>query len=220
MKALLLLLLPLLVVITSHVVEGKVVYAALRKYGWRKPNRIYGKGPTYFFRGQDYFRWNDKTDRPHGGYPKSIYSEWPGIPNDIDAAVMWLPRPNYYYFFKGYHYWKYDAARDKVNSGYPKTISSGWPGLPNYLDAAFTWKNGKTYFFKGDKYWRWNKYSDKLDSGYPKLISKEWRNVPNNIDAAVRWADNEETYFFKGNVYYKLGYPEARNICSGWKGLC
>ena len=89
-------------------------------------------------------------------YPKSkiksffflskIAEDWPGLPNDIDAAVT-LPKTGHTYFFKGKLYWKFE--NQNALTGYPKLITTNWDGIPNNLDTAFRWA-GKviTYSWK------------------------------------------------------------------------
>ena len=55
-------------------------------------------GSYYVFKGEDY--WKLTEDTVENGYPKKIRDDWPGLPNDIDAAFTW-PDNNKTYFFKG-----------------------------------------------------------------------------------------------------------------------
>ena len=100
-------------------------------------------------------------------YPKKITEGWPGLPNDIDAAIYWEATYNTYlvwtddgwsrveklvspartYFFKGSQYWRF--RNGQMDAGYPLDIGDEW-GLPDNLDGAFVWqRNGRSYFFKG-----------------------------------------------------------------------
>ena len=138
----------------------------------------------YFFKDSRYWRWNVQADSLDPGYPKRISQGWPGLPNDIDAAVYAgdsnSTRNNKLYFFKNNLYWRWDIESDRIDQGYPKTIANGWPGLPNNLEAAIYAgysqgsRDNKLYFFKGRHYWRWNIETDQLDPGYPKLIRDGW----------------------------------------------
>ena len=52
---------------------------------------------TYVFKGDRYWRLTDTGVEL--GYPRSIRSNWPGVPDDIDAAFSW-PQTDRIYFFK------------------------------------------------------------------------------------------------------------------------
>ncbi|MCX6581039.1 MAG: hemopexin repeat-containing protein [Candidatus Aminicenantes bacterium] len=95
----------------------------------------WGNGKAYFFKGNQYVRYDIPADRTDPGYPKFINNEnWPGLPwtYGIDAAVNWGNGKAY--FFKGNQYVRYDIATDRVDAGYPKFISNEtWPGLPALL---------------------------------------------------------------------------------------
>ena len=157
-------------------------------------------GATYVFSGSEYYKLsNDDTDVADG-YPRSISQYWPGLPNDIDAAVTWKDM-DVTYFFKGSQYWRFDGT--SPSSGYPKDISN-WSGLPSGLDAAFQWgKDNNLYFFQGSQYWKYDTYSQGMASGYPKDISNHWNGIPDNVDAAYQWK-NGKTYFFKSKNYWRL----------------
>lgn len=89
-----------------------------------------------------------------GTYPKDISEGFTGIPDDLDAALVWSGNGKIY-FYKGSKFWRFDPSqRPPVKSTYPKPISN-WEGIPDNLEAAFQWTNGYTYFYKGDGYYRY-----------------------------------------------------------------
>merc|ERR1711860_345891 len=111
-----------------------------------------GDGSYYVFKGSNY--WKLTEDSVESGYPRKISEDWPGLPNNINAAVTWTDNKKTY-FFKGDQYWKFDNMQPV--DGYPKDISVGFAGIPNNVDAAFVWGgNGKIYFFKDDEYWKFD----------------------------------------------------------------
>lgn len=73
------------------------------------------KAVTYFFKGDQYWKFNDVFFYVEYGYPKKISSGWPGVPNDLDAAFYseWYSRT---YFFKGTKYWEFNTDK---NIAYP-----------------------------------------------------------------------------------------------------
>jgi len=151
-------------------------------------------GVSYVFSGDSYWKL---TSGSIAGKARKISSDWPGLPNNIDAAVTWHDR-KVTYFFKGDQYWRFT---DKTpSSGYPKDISS-WSGLPADIDAAFAW-NENLYFFKDSQYWKYNTRQGRMDSDYPKSVSV-WEGVPEGVEAAFRWS-NGKTYVFKGDDYWRL----------------
>ena len=152
----------------------------------------------YVFKGSQY--WLLTADSVAPGYPRRIADDWPGLPNNIDAAVTW-PDNEMTFFFKGSQYWKFHNQDAK--SGYPKRISSGFDGIPNNVDAAFVWGgNGKIYFFKGDDYWKFDPArKPPVRSVYPRSLSN-W-DLPPRIKGAVKWT-NKYTYFFTDSDYYRF----------------
>ena len=78
----------------------------------------------------------------YSGYPMGYgngTSNWPGIPESLDAAVPQWSDGKSVYFFKGSSYWKYDMSVGALNPGYPKNYGTGtgnFEGLPASLDAG------------------------------------------------------------------------------------
>ncbi|MEN3333528.1 MAG: hypothetical protein V7641_2893 [Blastocatellia bacterium] len=141
---------------------------------------VWNRQKVYFFKGDQYLRYDIAADRVDPGYPLPIAGHWPGLWTDhIDAGVVW---PNgKAYFFRGSQYIRYDIAKDKADPGYPADIKGGWPGFPSSfaagVDDAVVWNNGKAYFFKGSEYIRYDIAADKTDPGYPQPIAENWRGL-------------------------------------------
>jgi len=113
--------------------------------GYRQQNDI-----IYFFKGNQYWKFDGQKNQIVSG-PVSI-SQWPGIPESLDAGVSVYSSGGATYFFKGNQYWKYIDSSDALAEGYPRLISENWKGIPNDVDGAFE-SFGDIYFFKQDKYY-------------------------------------------------------------------
>ncbi|UVT14814.1 MAG: hypothetical protein H8K04_13325 [Nitrospira sp.] len=99
-----------------------------------------GRTVAYFFRDDQYIRFDVKRHRADPGYPKPIGGNWPNFkfPSGIDGAVAW-PTPiegkSVVYFFKGDQYMRYDVDADRADDqsgggqGYPAPVAGNWPGL-------------------------------------------------------------------------------------------
>ncbi|WP_211828910.1 hemopexin repeat-containing protein [Kistimonas asteriae] len=197
-------------------------------------------GKVYFFRGNQYYRFDLGNDSVDSGYPAGISGGWSGLDrftggaSDIDAVINWGNGKAY--FFKDDEYIRYDIDADRADDGYPMKIAEQWPELAKFqggardIDAAINWSNGNAYFFKGAEYIRYNLSSGKVDVGYPMLISDTtWPGLqvwPSHIDAAFR-KDLFKSYLFKEGEYVRFdhalnkadaGYPKRINS-SSWSGL-
>lgn len=126
-------------------------------------------GRTYFFKGDQYWRYSGTT--ADAGYPLDI-SLWNGIPADIDSSFVWSGNGKVY-FIKGDQYYRYNAVTGQIDDDYPLPLSV-W-GLPvAEVDSAMQWINGRTYFFAGENYYRFNDGEFEIDAGYPLTTSFWW----------------------------------------------
>jgi Hemopexin len=177
-------------------------------------------GKVYFFKGQEYVRWDWSADRADAGYPKSI-AEW-GFPSPFDAGIdaavegrrMYGKKA---YFFKGDQYLRYDWISDKIDSGYPKSIDDwSFPkellALERKIDAAVN-GTGKyaayCYFFNGAKCVRYDWGSDTFAT--VGTIAADWKlpaRFASGVDAALSgWGPRrEKAYFFKGEEYARYNW--------------
>ena len=48
-----------------------------------------GNGRTYFFKGSNTWRFDDTKSESEKRFPKSIATQWIGVPNNIDEAFLW-----------------------------------------------------------------------------------------------------------------------------------
>jgi hypothetical protein len=197
----------------------------------KSPTSIWPNGKAYFFKGDQYVRYDAKTDKADPNYPQPIAGHWSGFPPDfeagVDAEVVW--GNGKVYFFKGDQYVSFDIASDKVDAGYPQPIVAHWPGLwTGHIDAGVVWPNGKAYFFRGSEYVRYDIATDKADPGYPAAIRDTWNGFPASfaagIDGAVVW-NNGKAYFFKGSEYIRYDIATDKTdlgpvpIVQNWHGL-
>lgn len=176
---------------------------------------VWGKNKkTYFFRGNEFWRYNDAKDAVDKEYPKKINTYWDGIPSNLNAVFTW-GKDNKTYFFKGDRFWKFDDQRLIAEPGYPKKIKSFWKGVPDNFDSVFTWKDGFTYFFKGKLYYKFDDKNNKVARGYPRIISKRWPRAPHSINAIFHYVYEDKTYIIRNDKYWVIdntdtiaqGYP-------------
>lgn len=143
-------------------------------------------GKLYFFKGDQYVRYDWATDRTDPGYPKPIVANWHGLPagftSSFDSAVTGKgPFSGKAYFMKGNQYIRYDWATDRTDPGYPRPIAGNWPGLPtgftSNMQAVMNGQKGfegKFYIFIGGSYARYDWATDHADPGYPLPIAFFW----------------------------------------------
>ncbi|CAG7816603.1 unnamed protein product [Allacma fusca] len=159
-------------------------------------------GNIYAFKGAYYFIVDKNGAGIYHNQTKRISSAFPGLPDNLDAAVV---SPNSFrnYFFKGKYYWRYNGMKPDGN-GEPILISKGFPGIPDNVDTAFVWgSNKKLYFFKGARYWMYDpSQSPPVPSKYPMDVG-HWKGVPYNVNAAFA-APHGPTFFFKGGQYWRF----------------
>uniref|UniRef100_A0A915IT13 Peptidase metallopeptidase domain-containing protein n=1 Tax=Romanomermis culicivorax TaxID=13658 RepID=A0A915IT13_ROMCU len=121
---------------------------------------VLGNGTAYAFKGAFYWRLNLKSY--DDGYPRKIAHDWPGLPNDLDAAVTDNEENRY---------WKYSPSSVRSKKFWPRPLSYISDKLTK-VDAAFKWTNGKTYVFSGPYYYQLTGW--KVAKGYPRLTGEWW----------------------------------------------
>jgi len=183
-------------------------------------------GKCYFFKGDQYIKYDWAKDKADPGYPKKISDNWHNMPagflDHFDAALNGQGSfAGKCYFFKGDSYIRYDWNADRADAGYPKKIGDSWHNLPDGFKSGFNAAingngpfAGKCYFFKGNMYVRYDWVADRMDAGYPKKIEDNWHCLPDgykdNFDAALEGDKQFVTkgYFFKGNNYIRYNWED------------
>jgi hypothetical protein len=164
----------------------------------------WGDGFIYFFKNEEYWKYDALADRADTPEPRKIADGWPTFPalfaSGIDAAFN--SGAGKAYFFKGNSFLRYNIDKDRVDdpdpgtSPYPRAIADphGWRGLTSAfksgIDAAVFGGNGKIYFFKGPEYARLTfatRAVDIVDPPYPLTIHPIWNGLPSTVDAGVEW---------------------------------
>ncbi|XP_032869706.1 matrix metalloproteinase-21-like [Amblyraja radiata] len=126
----------------------------------------WSKDATYFFKGTQYWRYDNINDRaytqdPHGvSFPKLISSGFPGITGPINAAFF-DRRDQCVYFFKDSTVTAFNVNTNQRVAGFPKRIIDVYPPLDpgdhplGNLDAVYySYTYRAVFFFKGLYFWR------------------------------------------------------------------
>lgn len=135
---------------------------------------------AYFFKKDQYIKFNPKTGKADIGYPLTINNvSWNGLggfkggPTNLDAAFYY--GQDMVYFFKGDEFIIFNLK--SRSSSKPESIAKGFKGLESFqggaqdLDAALDQGDGKVYFFKGNEYIRFDLKTKQSDPEYPKKIN-------------------------------------------------
>ncbi|XP_006874275.1 PREDICTED: vitronectin [Chrysochloris asiatica] len=139
--------------------------------------RINCQGKTYFFKGSQYWRFEDGVLDPD--YPRNISEGFMGIPDNLDAAFA-LPAHSYSgreraYFFKGRQYWEYEFQQQPSQK---ECDSSSTSLVFEHFAQMYreSWENIFELLFWGRSFGGASK---------PGFISSDWPGVPGNVDAAM-----------------------------------
>jgi len=94
---------------------------------FEEPNAalLWHNGHIFLFKDDKFWAWDEHTSDIMEGYPRSINIYWPGLPEDVDAA---LRLGSSIYFFKDRKYYKLDNVNRAVVKGYPKGTAGEWLG--------------------------------------------------------------------------------------------
>ncbi|KAM9425592.1 matrix metalloproteinase-14a isoform 2-T2 [Pholidichthys leucotaenia] len=128
-------------------------------------------GKFVFFKGDRYWVFSESTMDKDS--PKTLSEVGTGLPDKIDAALVYTPTGQTF-FFRGSKYYRFNEQRRTVDPDYPKPVSK-WSGVPDNIKAAIMSEDGSyTYFYKANKYWKFNNQHMKVESGYPKSVLVDW----------------------------------------------
>ena len=162
------------------------------------------KGMLYIFKDEkiwkiDYFTKNICEGWENG---KSIQSQWPLIPSNIDGA--------YYYndnlcVFKGRMINKLSNNID-LFTNCPENIDTCFINEYHYnLKDTNTQSRPHLYVFKDNRFYIINLNNNAVDSRYPKGISLQFFNVPNNNNLIVhKFLAQDQLYTIPENGMYRF----------------
>lgn len=85
---------------------------------------LWHNGHIFLFKEDKFWAWDDHTSGVMEGYPSSLDVYWPGLPENVDAALR--SADSSIYFFKDRKYYKLDNVNRTVLKGYPKSTTGDW----------------------------------------------------------------------------------------------
>lgn len=159
----------------------------------------------YFFKGDEYIRYNLRKDKVDKGYPNKIVDYWGNWPSDfipVDAAAYWGGKK--IYFFKNDSYIRYDMDKKKVDPNYPRSIPNNWAGINSQhlpLDAAvaiwpmYTRNYKNAYFFYNNNYLKYDMAG--------KYVLCQERNGNFSMDKQLQWTHNSGGLNIAAHPYSK-----------------
>ncbi|MBN3317468.1 MMP21 protein, partial [Atractosteus spatula] len=203
---------------------------------------------TFFFRGGQYWLYENRHSRPRLGDPRRLTAGWRGLPEGgVDAFVhVWTPKIDARFFFKGTQFWRYDSSTDRVftqdpeGQRYPRRISEGFPGVSGPIDAAvFLRREGRIYFFKGQEVLAFGVSSNQTLPGFPKRLEEVFPasiqedHPTGNLDAAYYSYTHHTLFLFKDKFFWEVAregsteHPMSHNallprrrVAEQWLDLC
>ena len=111
-------------------------------------------GKAYFFKGNQYQRFNFNSPEQVDKVGIIGQSGWPGVWSNIDAALI-HPVNGKAYFFKGNQYQRFNFNSPEQVDKVGTIGQSGWPDVWSDLDAGLIHpRNQRAYFFRGSEYQR------------------------------------------------------------------
>ena len=214
---------------------------------WTGSTKTGAKRAVYFFKKQQYIRWDIEKEEVALGYPEDISKGWPGLldhfPGVNLSGAIHVPKwkNKIFFFFDGQDRvvsWDVktncvDPEKLHADKVLPSSLVQGGPFAPIYVDRG---ENEAVYVFRGDEYTRFtvveNFQPSKEDDGYPRKIGQGWTGgltVAPGCGVSVNWPNrskvlkNNKVYFFLGELYTRWDIdthsPNYRlDIPAGWKG--
>ena len=201
----------------------------------------------YFFRNEQYIRWDIDHERLFDGYPRDIREGWPGLMDIFAGAPLsgavcvpgWGNR--IFFFFKDRDAavaWDVASHRPDpepvpISTLMPSRLTAGGPFAPVHVDRG---DQQTVYAFRGDAYTRFTVRPGEMpqheDDGYPRKIGDGWTgglSVMPTCAVSVRWTTrpagepSHKLYFFLGDLYARWDVEShasnyRQDIQSGWKG--
>ncbi|XP_072340202.1 matrix metalloproteinase-17-like [Scyliorhinus torazame] len=80
-------------------------------------------GKTYFFKGGQFWRYDEQRKNMDPGYPKEL-SLWRGIGHGLDGVMAWSD--GFTYFFKGRDHWRMEGGAVEVESSAASSTHRVW----------------------------------------------------------------------------------------------
>lgn len=109
-------------------------WPGLEKFDYKIDAAVnFGKGKAFFFKGNQYIRYDIKKDRADEDYPQNITdSNWEGLEDFAKEGIdaVFTNGKGKAFFFKGNKYIRYDIDKDRADEDYPQEIEDGnWPWI-------------------------------------------------------------------------------------------
>ena len=83
-------------------------------------------GKTYFFSGNQYWRFNETENLTELGYPLTISARWKGVPIDLDGVFTWKTGKTF--FFKENSFWELNDQKIVAEKRYDASLATYWLG--------------------------------------------------------------------------------------------